>query len=230
MREEFSRPRAQFGAMLLASSLASVSLFLYGALRNHSWRFAYFMWNLFLAWLPLLFASWLLSILRRKLWSSWEALAASILWLLFLPNSFYMISDYIHLSQVQRVDVVYDAVMFTSFIFVGVFLGVASLYLVHTEFRKRFTRLGSTLWLAAIFLLCSFAIYLGRDLRWNSWDVFTNPTGLLFDISDRLLHPSAYPQMFVTIIAFFVLIASMYGLSWKAVQLLRVAGDDSKQR
>jgi uncharacterized membrane protein len=61
-------------------------------------------------------------------------------------------------------------------------------------------------------------------LRWNSWDVFTNPGGLLFDISDRLLHPSGYPQMFVTIISFFILLLSMYGLLWRGARLLRQAG------
>ena len=223
--QRFTKARNQFALALLAASGASVGLFLYGAYRNHSWEFAYFIWNLFLAWLPLLFAVWLLSILRRKLWSSWEAVAASVLWLLFLPNSFYMVSDFIHLDEVRRSDVVYDAVVFTSFIFVGVFLGLSSLYLVHQEFRKRFTRVGSTAWLAAIFLLCGFAIYLGRDLRWNSWDVLTNPGGLLFDISDRLVHPSAYPQMFLTVGSFFVLIGSIYTLAWKTVLLLRQKGD-----
>jgi len=225
MRELFSRPRAQFGAMLLISSFVSVGLFLYGALRNHSWEFAYFIWNLFLAWLPLLFALWLVTTLRRKLWSSWEAIIASVLWLLFLPNSFYMVSDFIHLDELKRVDIVYDAIMFTSFIFVGVFLGLGSLYLVHREFRRRFTRVGSTAWLAAIMLICSFAIYLGRDLRWNSWDVFTNPGGLLFDVSDRLIHPGADPQMLPTVFGFFVLIGSMYSLGWKAVLFIRTTKD-----
>lgn len=215
------RVRVQFVATLLLSSLVSIGLFLYGAHRNHSWEFAYFIWNLFLAWLPLVFAIWLVAILRRKLWSSWEAMGVSVLWLLFLPNSFYMVSDFIHLDEVRRVDIVYDAVMFTSFIFVAVFMGLTSLYLVHQEFRKRFTRLGSTAWLTAIFILCSFAIYLGRDLRWNSWDVLTNPGGLLFDVSDRLMHPSAYPQMFLTVGSFFVLLSSMYTLAWKTVQLIR---------
>jgi len=221
MRRQLNSPRAQFSAMLLLSSLVSVALYLYGAWRNHSMEFGYFIWNLFLAWLPLLFAFWLISVLKRKLWSSWEALAASVLWLLFLPNSFYMISDYIHLGDVARVDVVYDAVMFTSFIFVGVFLGLSSLFLVHREFAKRFTKVGNTAWLTVILLLCGFAIYLGRDLRWNSWDVLTNPAGLLFDVSDRFMHPSAYPDMFTTVGSFFVLIGSIYALVWKTVQLIR---------
>ena len=214
------RPRTQFLLTLLLASGVSVLLFLYGAFRNHSWDFAYFIWNLFLAWLPLLFAAWLVQLLQRMRWSSWPAIGVSLLWLVFLPNSFYMVSDFIHLQEVPRVDILYDAVMFTSFIFVGVGLGLSSLYLVHVQFRQRFSRLESTLWLTGIFVLCGFAIYLGRDLRWNSWDVLTNPGGLLFDISDRFLHPRAYPQMFLTTGTFAILIATMYSMTWKATQLL----------
>lgn len=76
-------------------------------------------------------------------------------------------------------------------------------------------------WMALTLLICSFAIYVGRDLRWNSWDILTNPGGLLFDVSDRLLHPAAYPQMLVTVIAFFALLASMYSLVWAGAALLR---------
>lgn len=216
-----SHPRTQFILALLLFSLVSVLLYVYGAWRNHSFEFSYLIWNLFLAWLPLGFAGWLTGLLKRHLWSSWPCLVVSALWLLFLPNSFYMVSDYIHLFDVTRVNPLYDTVMFTSFIFAGVVLGLSSLYLVHREFRRRFERWGSTAWLTAIFLLCSFAIYLGRDLRWNSWDVLTNPGGLLFDVSDRLLHPSAYHQMLLTMAVFFVFIGMVYLLTWRAVQLIR---------
>ncbi len=214
------RSRDQFVGALLLASAASVLIFLIGAWRNHSFAFSYLIFNLFLAWLPLVFATWIVTLLRRKVWSSWEGLLASALWLLFLPNSFYMVSDFIHLQEVLRVDILYDAVMFTSFIFVAFILGLCSLYLVHREFSRRFSWFASDTWLAGIILLSSFAIYLGRDLRWNSWDILTNPGGLLFDISDRIIHPSAYPQMFLTIGIFFVLISSIYTLTYKAVQLV----------
>ncbi len=113
-------PRTQYIMALVISTLTSVGLFAYGAWRNHSLEFNYLLWNLFLAWLPLIFAVRLVSVLRHKLWSSWEAMATSLLWLVFLPNSFYMISDFIHLEDVQRVDILFDTVMFTSFIYTGV--------------------------------------------------------------------------------------------------------------
>ncbi len=214
-------PRKQFVIALGISALVSVVLFVYGAYRNQSWDYTYLIWNLMLACLPLAFAAWLVSVLRRKLWSSWEALGISLLWIVFLPNSFYMISDFIHLQEVKRVDVLYDAIMFTSFIYIGVVLGFSSLYLIHRELKQRFSDRAAAGWIAATLFVCSAAIYVGRDLRWNSWDVLINPGGLLFDVSDRLQHPSAYPQMLLTIAAFFVLLASMYLLVWRGVGLLR---------
>ncbi len=212
--------RGQFILALGFSTLVSIGLFAYGAWRNHSLAYDYLLWNLFLAWLPLVFAVRLIMVLRYKLWSSWEGLAWSVLWLVFLPNSFYMISDFIHLQEIQRVDVLYDVLMFTSFIYTGVVLGFSSLYLVHLQLRRRLSRLVANNWIALTLFICSAAVYVGRDLRWNSWDILTNPGGLLFDISDRLLHPAAYPQMLLTVITFFVLLTSMYGLLWRGIRLV----------
>ena len=213
--------RTEFMLALGLSSLVSIGLFAYGAWRNHSLYNAYLIWNLFLAWLPLLFAIRLIDRLHDKLWSSWENLGWSLLWLVFLPNSFYLISDYIHLQDVKRVDVLYDAIMFTSFIYTGVILGFSSLYLVHLRLRRRLSPRVATLCVGMTLIICSAAIYVGRDLRWNSWDLLTNPGGLLFDLSDRLAHPSAYPQMLLTIASFSILLASTYGLLWRGARLLQ---------
>jgi len=163
-------------------------------------------------------------VLRHKLWSSWEGLTYSVLWLLFLPNSFYMISDFIHLEDVQRVDILYDTLMFTSFIYTGVILGFSSLYLIHLQLRRRLDARQAALWIAATLGICSAAIYVGRDLRWNSWDVITNPGGLLFDVSERLQHLTSYPKMLLTVVTFFVLLTSMYWVMWRGALLLKVGG------
>ncbi len=215
--------RQQFLLALLAAMGVSIGLFAYGAYKSHSLAFIYLIWNLFLAALPLVFALRLVVVLKKKRWSDWSPIGWTLLWLLFLPNSFYMISDYIHLQEVAAAHILYDAVMFTSFIYLGVLLGFCSLYLVHTQLRRRLTSRASASWVAGTLLLCSFAIYIGRDLRWNSWDVIFNPAGLLFDVSDRLLRPDAYPGMFVTVISFFVLLSSLYAMVWSIARLLRTA-------
>lgn len=215
------KPRTQYLSALGGATAVTLLLYAGRALRNGTVDYNYLVWNLFLAWLPLLFALWLSRVLRIKLWSSWEALVASFLWLLFLPNSFYMISDFIHLQNISTVDVLYDAVMFTSFIYLGLILGFSSLYLVHLQLRKRFSLPATAGWVGLVLLLASFAIYLGRDLRWNSWDLLTNPAGLLFDISDRIIHPSGYGQIAITVLSFFGLLASMYVMLWFAARLVR---------
>lgn len=212
--------RTQFLLALGIASFISIGLYGYGALRNHSAGYSYLIWNLLLAWLPLLFAILITRTLQNKRWSSWQGIGYSILWLVFLPNSFYMISDYIHLLEVKRVDVLFDTVMFTSFVYVGVILGFASLYLVHIQLRKRLSARSSAIWIGATLLVSSAAIYVGRDLRWNSWDILTNPGGLLFDLSDRFMHPASYPQMLTTVISFFILLCSMYLLLWRAIRLV----------
>lgn len=202
-------------------TVVSVALFFLGALANRSFEFAYLLWNLFLAWLPLVVAWALLWTLRRYRWSSWRPFALTMLWLVLLPNSFYMISDFIHIQDVARNSLLYDVVMFTSFIITGVLVGFCSLYQVHVQLRRRLSLRASSLLVALILFLCSFAIYLGRDLRWNSWDVLVNPAGILFDVSDRLIHAPQHGDMFITTLYFFVLLGSLYVVGWQLGETTR---------
>jgi uncharacterized membrane protein len=221
--EKWRSPRGQYVIALAIASCVSVGLYAYAAVRDGQFVYSYLIWNLFLAGLPFAFTLRLMTVLRRKLWSSWEAVGLTLLWLVFLPNSFYMISDLIHLEQAAHANILYDTLMFTSFVFTGLILGLSSLYLVHLQLRQRVSGRRAASWVGLILLLCSAAIYLGRDLRWNTWDLAVNPGGLLFDIADRVQHPAAYPQMLLLIGAFFVLLASMYNLLWRGTRIfLRV--------
>lgn len=221
MTRHQSSPWTKYLLALGVSTGVSLLLYAYAAIRNNSLAYDYLPWNLVLSWVPLLIAIRLTVVLRNKLWSSWEAMLTSFAWLVFLPNSFYMITDYIHLQDTGRVDILYDTAMFTSFIFTAVVLGFTSLVLVHAQFRKRFSSNLSTTIVSSILLACSFGIYIGRDLRWNSWDFLTNPGGLLFDITDRLTHISSYPQMILTVITYTILLLSMYRLLWYGAGLAR---------
>lgn len=207
--------RERVVASLGGLTAVSVGLFVVGAITNHSLQFSYLLWNLFLAWVPLVLTAVLFRSLRNHLWSSLQPFLLTVLWLVFLPNSFYMISDFIHIQEVQRHNLLYDVVMFTAFIFTAALVGFCSLYRVHTELRKRMSMLSSSVLIGVILFLCSFAIYLGRDLRWNSWDVLVNPAGILFDISDHLIHPLQHLEMFSITLTFFVLLSSLYIVGWQ---------------
>lgn len=206
---------------LALASLASIVLYLVGSITNHSREFSYLVWNLFLAWVPLGLSLLLLKVLKKNLWSSWIAIIVTLLWVSFLPNSFYMISDFIHVQDIPRVDLLYDVVMFCSFIFNGVLLGFFSLYGVHRALLTRVKFYSAHMTIAGVLLLCSFAIYIGRELRWNTWDILVNPGGLLVDVSSRLLDPAGYPDAVATTAIFFVLLGSVYVVVWQSARMLR---------
>lgn len=212
-------PRTQFVLALGVSTAVSVALFAYGAWQDYIPSASYLPWNLLLAWVPLVLAVRLMNVLRRKNWSSWEGLATSFLWLAFLPNSFYLISDFIHLQEVEPANALYNSVMFTSFVFTGLALGFTSLYLVHRRLCDYLEGRRAAAWAGTILLFCSVAIYMGRELRWNTWDIFVNPAGLLFEAADRIQHPSAYPHMLLVVAAFFVLLGGLYNVIWRAARL-----------
>jgi uncharacterized membrane protein len=212
-------------ALLLATALCAV---FYGL---RLWQlgglaFSYLPWNLFLAWVPLGLSFLLIRYIQHHPWSNWPALLLSLIWLLFLPNSFYLVSDYIHLQGVPSETALYDAVMFTMFVLTGLLLGYVSLYTVHRELLKRLPVRQAAIAIGAVLLCCSFAMYIGRDLRWNSWDVLTSPAGLLFDLSNRFLHVGQYRTMFGTVALFFGLLAGIYYIGLQIIRAVRVSEAD----
>jgi len=210
---------------LVLLSLLSGGFFAVGVLENHSFAFWYLAWNLFLAWLPLVFVLLLLPVIKTRGWTSWLGIGLTVLWLGFLPNSFYMVSDFIHLQDYERVNMVFDTVMFASFVFTGILIGYTSLYMVHLEFLKRIKKSSAWAWIAAVLALSSFAIYLGRDLRMNSWDILVNPAGILFDVSDPIVNPRAHGLAFTTTLTFFIFLTTIYVAIWHLVGAIARHGD-----
>ena len=172
--------------------------------------------NLVLAWLGLFFGWVLVRQLKITRWVSWQSIALSFLWLFFLPNTWYVLTDFIHVYPTGDISELYDIVMVGSLIIAGFALGFTSLFIVHKELLKRFGSMRSGYLVTLIILLSSFAIYLGRDLRWNSWDVIANPSGIIVNVSDRLIDPLGHLRAFNVTGLFFVLLSVLYLAIWTA--------------
>src|SRR6266851_2473823 len=153
MRKSMTSGIRYIMALCLASA-ASVILLVLSWIHDQTSAPIYLLWNLFLAWIPFILAVWLVRILRHSPWSSWKGLAVSGVWLAFLPNSFYMVSDFIHLPEMGSGTILFDAVLFSSFVLTALALGVSSLYLVHSELRRRLPGHTTVLIVAAILLSC----------------------------------------------------------------------------
>jgi len=214
--------RTRLLVVLGLPSFVSVGFYVGSVAVSHNLSYWYLVWNLFLAWLPLIFVLILLKYLRDYTWSGWGCTILTLVWLIFLPNSFYIVSDFIHLGDIGQLNVQYDAVMFFMFAISGLLLGCVSLYMVHQQLLKRLSRQTSHSLVAVILLLCSYAIYLGRDLRWNSWDAFLHPAGVIFSLSDPLLSPSTHHDALTTTLTFFVLLSTLYITGWQSVRIFRL--------
>lgn len=178
-------------------------------------RFAFVPENLALAWLALIFA-WALSVqLKTKALASWQNISLSLLWLLFLPNTWYVLTDFVHAQSTGQISQMFDIVLISTLVFAGFTLGFTSLFIVHKQLLKRWRYSLAHLAIGAVLLSASFAIYLGRDLRWNSWDIVTNPGGIILNVSDRIIDPFGHPRALNVTVLFFVLLSTLYLAIWQ---------------
>ncbi len=94
-----------------------------------------------------------------------------------------------HLAPDGHVPVLFDTVMLFSFALCGLALGLVSLRWMQGLVASRWGRLHGWIFAATALGAAGFGIYLGRYVRWNSWDLLTQPTPLLRDILSRLANP-----------------------------------------
>jgi uncharacterized membrane protein len=170
-------------------------------------------WNLVLAWLPFLCSLAAYNLHKQRTSLSWLMIAAStFVWLLFFPNAPYMVTDLLHLypRQSAHVPLWYDLILIVAFAWTSFFLGLVSLYLMQTLVRRMAGALASWAFAVGVLVMSAFGVYLGRFLRWNSWDIFLSPRSLLADVWDMLRHPLANFHTFVFSALFSAFIISTY--------------------
>jgi len=170
-------------AVLLARSLA---------LGYPGWMFL--AWNLFLAWIPYVLGLAIGRLASRTRHGTGILVLPTALWLLFFPNAPYIVTDFVHLQESVPHLYVVDALILAAFAILGLALGILSLRRVHAVVAERLgVRIGWA-FVATVFLLTGAGVWMGRVLRWNSWDVFTNPKPLVLRTVDALLAPWNHPH------------------------------------
>ncbi|MDQ3249826.1 MAG: DUF1361 domain-containing protein [Chloroflexota bacterium] len=213
--EQYRDKAPLFGA-LIVSSLLSLVLFAGRVEYSAQWTFVFLVWNLFLAWLPLGCALALWHLHQRKRRSIGIGFALFGAWLLFFPNAPYLVTDLIHLTQRHNVPLWYDMLLLFSFAWNGLILGFVSLWIVQGVVQSCWGGVASWLVVGVSLAGGGFGIYLGRFLRWNSWDLFVNPQGLAADILVRVLNPFAHPRT----LAVTMLFAAFLTVAYLTIRLL----------
>ena len=161
--------------------------------------YSFMIWNLFLAFVPLICSR----LLKAEMppWRFWSLLG---LWLLFFPNAPYVVTDLIHLHRKSHptIPIWYDVAMLSNFACLALLFGLISLRKVHDVLERRLVPAKAAIVIALVSFLSGFGIYLGRFLRWNSWDLFTRPWSLISDVLDRFIDPFSHPRTWLVTVLF----------------------------
>lgn len=176
---------------LLAFVSAAAMTLLTMRILIESWHFIFLAWNLFLAWVPLLFIKWVWEIEARRRLPFGVLACFLVIWLLFFPNAPYIITDLKHLRGVPEHMIWYDALMIFTFSVAGFLTGLYSIRIVHRIVTRRWNERLAWAVVAGSMFLSGFGVFLGRYGRWNSWDIITQPTSLARGILKSMTDPLA---------------------------------------
>jgi len=164
------------GYLLLLISFC-IMLWLIRIAITKSLFFGFLIWNLFLATIPYYISSIMKENMQKS--SRYKFIVVLFIWLLFLPNAPYIITDFIHLQHIKANLVWLDIFILFAFSSTGLPLAIISLSDIYKLIQKKWNSKYATYFSLSATFLCGFGIYLGRFLRFNSWDVFTKPLTIL---------------------------------------------------
>ena len=172
--------------------------------------FIYLIWNIFLAFIPFFISTTLLWYKNQNKNHLAFFIVGFLLWLIFFPNAPYIITDLIHLGVNKEVPILLDIILLFSSLFVGMYFTLKSLSHIEQIFLSYFSKKKTNIIVLLIILLSSLGIYLGRYLRWNSWDTFFSPKYLFKDIFDIFLNSENHIEAYLVTLFFFIIIFCSY--------------------
>jgi uncharacterized membrane protein len=201
----------RFEVLFAIFMVVSLSLFLL-MLRlkiTHSFFYLFLVWNLFLAAVPMIITFYLSHKKRLKKYAlaSWF-----LIWLLFLPNAPYIVTDAIHLRLSSTDILLFDSFLIGIFAFAGLFFYCVSLRDMEQLLENFVSPKKIKILVRTLPFLVGLGIYLGRFLRWNSWDIIQAPQILMTDIFEIIRFPLEHKEAWITTIGF--------GIGLKIIYLL----------
>jgi uncharacterized membrane protein len=213
----FKRETAVPMLALSFASAVSVALVTARIIWTRDFVYSSLVWNLFLAWVPLVFALLAGDEFHAGAGRTWRFVGFAGAWLLFFPNAPYIFTDVIHLTTYFYNHFWVDLVLILLCALTGFVLGFVSLFLMQGVVRRLFGTAASWWFIAPSQPLSGFGIYLGRFLRFNSWDIILKPFALSRGIgrwaANPLAHSSTYAFPILFAVFLFVAYVILYALT-----------------
>lgn len=163
--------------MLIATVLNLLRIIIWG-----KYSFVYILWNLFLAFIPFLISFTLLYLSKKGKLKILFFLIGFLFWLIFVPNAPYLVTDLIHLGESKTTPILFDAILLFSSAYLGMIFFFHSLSHIEKIIKNFLSKRWAGVIIASLIVIISFGIYLGRFLRFNSWDIFVNHYSLINNV------------------------------------------------
>jgi uncharacterized membrane protein len=190
--------------VLALAAVSAIAMGLVGTriLLSQSLKHGYLAWNLFLAWLPVILLSRVRAHLANPRFASLEVLDPGNRVAAFSPER----PVHFHRPHAPRTPkprtFLVDLVLIVMTAWTASLVGFLSLYVMQTLVSRRYGWVTGWGFAAIVSGLVGLGIYIGRFLRWNSWDVLVNPFGIARDmfvwamqsVADKRL--VIYPMLF----------------------------------
>ncbi|PIQ29152.1 DUF1361 domain-containing protein [bacterium (Candidatus Blackallbacteria) CG17_big_fil_post_rev_8_21_14_2_50_48_46] len=189
--------------------LFSVALLFFRIRYTGTPYFSFLVWNLFLALIPLA-VSTIFRLGENRFQGLPWLVAGLALWLPFFPNAPYIITDLIHLRYRMNMPVWFDALLILSFALCGLLAGFLSLWDFEQAIARRWGAWAGVGFSGLTLFLAGVGIYLGRFLRWNSWDLLHHPRAVLTDTLQPFFQPGAFLPVLGVIGFIFMFQACVY--------------------
>lgn len=208
--------RTEIDRLLTACIFFSCALVALRVIHTGRMLFAFMVWNLFLAYIPYALSNWLTAFPHR-VQQPFFRYSIFIVWLLFLPNCFYILTDLYHLHNYRHplVPEWFDLALIFSGAWNGLLLGVLSLHQMEKLFRPQPAAGINWRFIVPIMALNAFGVYVGRYLRYNSWDIISNPFQLISDIVSMIIHPFRHQYAWDMILCYTTLLIFIYSMMKK---------------
>jgi uncharacterized membrane protein len=199
-------PRAVLLIALVATTVLTFVLGVTDPTGTPSYPTKFLVWNLALAWVPLLMAVGFAA-LRRSVWHLLWLLG----WLAFLPNSVYLVTDLAHLGE--GVELWRHVLQYGFAAWTGIMLGLVSVRLIHARTERDYGVVLGWLVVVVSIGLCAVGVVIGRFQRWNSWDLVTQPKAVVATTLEWVRSPFFYHQSTGVALA----VAAFFGLAYLTI-------------
>jgi uncharacterized membrane protein len=224
LRTSFSDRRLAVFAALLGLSVLVAGLVAFRVAYSHSFEDVPYLWNLFLAWIPFGLALLIYDRHRRGA-RLVQLLALGLIWLLFFPNAPYIVTDFKYLGDMTGKSFWFEGLLIGTAAITGLLLGFMSLYLIQAIVRRVAGARHAWLFVFVALALSSVGVYLGRVLRWNSWDVFVRPGSLLAELAHVLVDPLGHPRPIAITILFTSFLLASYAIFYSLARTSSLLGE-----